>query len=170
MSLITFYRNETPDHAGRRLSDLWAFDHARLEAEHDFIQWLFPLETPSPVNPEAPTLDAGTIRAFRESPELRANLRRSLQLMLDFYGLAFGDEATIGAAANFQERAANWLRSMNHNHLRLTRIVRSLHLLGLEREALALQSCLLALAANHPAAISPRTRHFWSTATQEKDT
>jgi hypothetical protein len=169
VSLITFYKDETPDHAGRRIAELWRFDHAQLESEHDFIQWLFPLETPSPVNPDAPTLDAATIRAFRGSPELAANLRRSLALMLDFYGLVFTDAHTIAEGPAFSERARNWLRPMNHNHLRLTRIVRSLHLLGLEVEARALQNGLLQIAEDHPEAISGRTWHFWKTATEEKE-
>jgi hypothetical protein len=45
--------------------------------------------------------------------------------------------------ARFLERSRNWLRPGNHNHLRLTRIMQSLWILGLRAEAKALQRCLL---------------------------
>jgi hypothetical protein len=35
-----------------------------------------------------------------------------------------------------------WIRPHNHNHLRLTRIIRSLKLLGLPKDAHALMLCL----------------------------
>src|SRR5690242_1933999 len=85
--LITFYQNQSPDHADRFPRDIHAFSHDQLESHHDFIQWLFPLETPSPVNPFAPTHNTKTLHAFRTSSEIQTNLLRSLDLMLDFYGL-----------------------------------------------------------------------------------
>ncbi|MGN6368745.1 MAG: opioid growth factor receptor-related protein [Phycisphaerae bacterium] len=165
MSLISFYLNESPDSAGRRLADIWAFSLDELEYHHDFIQWLFPLDTPSPVNPDAPTLDANTIRLFRANPQLRANLLHSLDKMLYFYGLTRTDP-TITRVPNFPDRSPNWLRPNNHNHLRLTRILRSTHLLGLEKESAALLQCLLEIAADLPTAITPTTLRFWQSATK----
>jgi hypothetical protein len=166
MSLVSFYENHTPDHAGRRLEDVFAFSLDELEQHHDFIQWLFPLDTPSPVNPDAPTLNAQTIQSFRTTPRLQANLRRAFDLMLKFYGLQHSDGAIV-RSPTFPERSRIWLRPMNHNHLRLTRILRSLHLLGLTEEARTLQAFLIQLAGDRPEAISPRTLHFWKTALQE---
>ncbi|HVX86759.1 MAG TPA: opioid growth factor receptor-related protein [Phycisphaerae bacterium] len=161
--LLTFYTNTTPDHAGRYLRDIHAFSLDQLESTHDFIQWLFPLDTPSPVNPFAPTLDAQTIADFRAGPPLQTNLQKSLNLMLNFYGLT-RSAAAITRAQNFPARAHNYLHPNNHNHLRLTRILRSTHLLGLEQESGALLTALLAIAHDHPAAITPPTLHFWQNA------
>jgi hypothetical protein len=86
--------------------------------------------------------------------------------MLTFYGLQQSDCAVV-PSLTFPERSRNWLRPMNHNHLRLTRILRSLHLLGMTEESRALQAFLLQLAGDRPEAISPRTRHFWETALQD---
>ncbi len=159
-ALLTFYANRSPDHAGRYLRDLHAFSLDQLESTHDLIQWLFPLDTPSPVNPFAPTLDTETLAAFRASPPLEANLQKSLDMMLHFYGLT-RTGATISRAQNFPARAPNYLHPNNHNHLRLTRILRSTHLLGLEQESDALLTALLAIARDHPTAITLRTLHFW---------
>jgi hypothetical protein len=53
---------------------------------------------------------------------------------------------------------------MNHNHLRLTRILRSTLLLGLEPESKALFGALNALYREHPDSIPARTHAFWSSA------
>jgi hypothetical protein len=163
MSLTEFYRGQTRDHAGRRIADIWAFSHDELESIHDFIQWLFPLEAPSPVNPEAPTLDARSMAEFSNSPELQANLRKSLAMMLDFYGLE-QRQGKIVTAANSAVRSANWLMPNNHNHLRLTRIMHCLALCGLEAEAKALLQCLLDVARQHPGTVTSRTLEFWRNA------
>ncbi len=160
MSLLTFYLDQSPDHAGRFLHDLWAFSLEELEYHHDFIQWLFPLDTPSPVNPDAPTLDPQTIAAFRGSPQHKQNLLHSFDLMLHFYGLGRVNGAVI-RADNFSARTPNWLRKGNHNHLRLTRILRCLHLLGLEEDSAALLKCLIHIANDFPGAVTLTTLNFW---------
>ena len=87
-ALLRFYRLEGPDARGRTLPEIWAWDAARLEGVHDYIQWLFPLPEPSAFNPQAPILTPETIAAFLADAQLRERLLRSLTLMLDFYGLA----------------------------------------------------------------------------------
>lgn len=62
-----------------------------LESTHDYIQWLFPLSSVSSASLEAPILDANAITEFRGSEKLRANLIRSLRVMLAFYGLELDD-------------------------------------------------------------------------------
>jgi hypothetical protein len=65
----------------------------------------------------------------------------------------------------FVAAAHNWLHAGNHNHLRLTRILRSLRVLGLEREAAALWEALRTLYEREAAAgrrtITPETFAFW---------
>ena len=124
--LIEFYSGRAPDHAGRFANEIQEWPDERLEAVHDFIQWLFPLAEPSPVNPLAPVLDRETVEAFAARPELRRNLRLSFLRMLRFYGLEWqpGPPPAVRLTANFRQRAANWLHPGNHNHLRITRILK----------------------------------------------
>ena len=164
--LIEFYSGRAPDHAGRFIEQIQKWPDDRLEAVHDFIQWLFPLPEPSPVNPLAPVLDRETIDAFAAQPELRESLRVSFLRMLRFYGLEMrpGPPQTVGLAENFPERAANWLHPGNHNHLRITRILKSLALLGLIEEARAFLDCLEAIYADYPDRISAVSLRFWRAA------
>jgi hypothetical protein len=165
-TLIAFYSGKGMDAAGRRLEDVWRFSSEELEEKHDYIQWLFPLLEPSAFNPRAPVLDAGTIARFRADSSLRRNLERSLEVMLDFYGLELTGERIV-RAGNFGERSANWLTGFNHNFLRLTRILKSLSLLGLESRAEQLFACLEEIYATHQRVISERTMAFWRKAVED---
>ena len=89
--ILDFQSGAAPDNRGRLLADIQAWDDARLEAVHDYIQWLFPLLEASPVNPSAPVLTSDLIEQFRARPELQANLRTSFLRMLRFYGLEWSD-------------------------------------------------------------------------------
>jgi hypothetical protein len=149
--ILQFYRGTGTDNRGRRLDDILSWDDAQLENNHDYIQWLFPLPEPSGFNPGAPTLVQADIVAFRQYGALRRAVLTSLGVMRRFYGL---DGATA--------RQASWLTPGNHNMLRLTRIIRSLHLLGLDEEAAALLRDLETIYASGAArTIGPVTLGHW---------
>jgi len=135
--LLDFYRGAAPDSAGRFLAEIWSWDDDRLEAVHNYIQWLFPLPEPSAFNPHAPLLDAADITTFHSDPLLQANLRRSFERMLRFFGLMHaGGEIVDGP--NLAARTADVWDGANHNWLRITRVLRCLTLLGQGPEAAAL--------------------------------
>jgi len=163
--LIAFYRDGGRDDRGRTLDEILAWDDERLEEVHDFIQWLFPLPERSGANPSAPVLDGETISTFHATPAMQEHLRNAFERMLRFYGLRWTGVA-VGRAENFRERAQNWLWPGNHNHLRLTRILRSTLLLGLETESKALFQTLNTVYREFPDRISSRTHAFWSDASQ----
>jgi hypothetical protein len=164
--LVQFYAGEQPDDRGRFLNDIHNWSDNRLEAVHDYIQWLFPLLEPSAFQPQAPVLDAVTIAAFRARPELQHNLRTSFLRLLRFYGLEW-EAGRVVPAAQFEARAANWLSPSNHNHLRITRILLSLRLLGLEAEAQAFYTFLAALYRREPGRITAVSFRFWTSAAQD---
>ena len=162
--LIAFYRGQMPDAGGRLIDEIWHWNFRRLEIAHDYIQWLFPLPEPSRFNADAPCLSAAEARLFHVDDELQARLGRSLEMMLGFYGFARRDRA-IMRDSNFKERARNWLTPLNHNHLRLTRILLALGYLGRRSDAEALFACLADIARHEGReAISDRTSGFWQSA------
>lgn len=171
-NLVDFYRGAGADAAGRTIADVWKFDHAHLEDVHDYIQWLFPLAKASQYNANAPLLDDETIAAFTGDPALQSKLEKSLLLMLDFYGLqlvpAAGTIIIIKKASHYAARQSNWQDapsgSINHNLLRLTRMLESLRLLGMCRESLALWRCLEDLQKEVPSKIPDKTVGFWKQA------
>lgn len=160
--LLTFYRRESPDDRGRTLDAVRAFDTLDLERVHDYIQWLFPLPERSGANPSAPILTSDTIAAFREDADLRRELLVSFTLMLGFYGFRLvPGAARIERAANFNARLGEWFRSGNHNFLRMTRIMRSLTVLGMPDQARALLDQLEQLHTEHPRVVGDLTIGYW---------
>ena len=166
-TLVAFYEGSGLDAAGRRLGDIWRFSHKELEDNHDYIQWLFPLTERSAFNPHAPVLDDATIERFRSDQTLRENLDRSLEVMLDFYGLATAGDRIV-PAPSFGERSSNWLTPFNHNFLRFTRILKSLSLLGLGQRAAQLFACLEEIYTTHGRVIGERTMSFWRRAVEDE--
>jgi hypothetical protein len=138
------------DSRGRLITNVLDLSDERLEAIHDYIQWLFPLPTRSAAQPNAPTLTAAEIEAISADDGASDNLRHATDRMLRFYGSTHW-----------------WLTSHDHNHLRITRIIRSLRLLmgpdaaqGFHRRILALQD-----AAGAP--VNANSLRFWAEAAGE---
>lgn len=163
--IVAFYSGKGADHKGRRLDTILAFSDEELEGIHDYVQWLFPLEEPSSANPSAPLVGTATKMAFGSRRRLRTNLCRACTRMLAFYGLRCdGKEGvctSVARGSNFAERRGHWLVPGSHNHLRLTRMLKSLHLLGLEDCSAHFYSCLEVLAGAFPGRISDTTMTYW---------
>lgn len=151
-SWLDFYVGAGTDARGRSLHQILAWDDEGLESVHDYIQWLFPLPERSMFNADAPLLTASDIAAPRADTQIEANLRAAVARMRQFYGLT----------PETADRPKSWARSADHNHLRLTRILRSLTLLGLGAEARELYAAISAFDAEVP----ERTRQFWLHAIQ----
>jgi hypothetical protein len=160
--LVDFYRGEAPDSEGRLLSEIWDWADHELEAVHDFIQWLFPLPERSGFNPRAPLLNAEDIATFQAEPLLRANLHRSFSRMLEFLGLVLTPDGEVKEGRNFAARVGDVWASANHNWLRITRILRSLTLLGLAEDARCLFCWLEEMYRSRRFPIPADTFQYWT--------
>lgn len=162
----------SPDARNRSLATILSWPDSRLESSHDYIQTVFPLPEESMFS-FAPIVTPEIRSAFLAQPELRASLRRALERMLKFYGLEVSDEAETGKettciitrGANFKTASRNWVTRFDHNHLRLTRILRSLRVLGLGDEAAALHG-FLSMDEEVIGAVSPRSQMYWRRAAE----
>lgn len=131
--LLAFYGDEEGRTAsGYTLDAILGWPDEDWELQHDFVQWLFATDQESMFNPDAPVLDAATIARFRADPLLRHRLRRSFDRWLSFCGIIH-----IDAGLAFDRPNPDVWGRPNHNWLRITRVLRSLNLLGLNNEARA---------------------------------
>jgi hypothetical protein len=162
--LLDFYRGQGADSEGRSLEEIWAWNDHDLEAVHDFIQWLFPLPEPSQFNPSAPLLTDGEIAAFKRDSVLQSNLMKSFERILRFLGLALADDGNVQEADNFSARMSDIWSAPNHNWLRITRILRSLTLLGLSAQAQALYEQLGKYYHSGRFPIPASTFRYWTNA------
>ncbi|KAH6713616.1 opioid growth factor receptor conserved region-domain-containing protein [Leptodontidium sp. MPI-SDFR-AT-0119] len=163
--IITFYEGTDTDHRGRYLSDILGWNANKLESAHDYIQIVFPLPEASAVQWSAPTINRQVFDAFRARPELRDRLKDSFQKILWFYGfeLADGEDGVkVRKGPNYDNHSDNWDVRFDHNHLRITRIIRCLRVLGLENEAQAFYAALEQNARR----VSSRSREYWRRAAE----
>ena len=105
---------------------------------------------------------------------LRVRLLESFHRMLRFYGFekrADTQDCTIRKADDWPMRSAVWLHPHNHNHLRITRILKSLMLLGAREEAAAFYRALNDVyASNDSSKIAPVTMQYWTRAVTDENT
>ena len=128
MSKITdFYYGGTDD-SGRTLEDILKFKEGEMEMHHDYIQILFPTTEPSMFN-DAPVLSEEDIKIFKNVPLIRDRLKTSIEKFLWFLGLKLGEK--IEPNGDFDKRKF-LLETFNHNHLRITRMIRCCVLCGYE--------------------------------------
>lgn len=161
--LIAFYLGEATDHAHRTIDDLWELSPFWLEHTHDYIQWLFPIPEAGRFNGFAPLLSEDDRESFAASAELRERHRRSLDVMLEFFGLT-RDSNTIVALTTLNMREHIWLKRGGHNHLRISRIIRSLHLCHQPELGRAFQQAVIEIGTRH-GVVSEQSMDYWRAAT-----
>ncbi len=145
--VVMFLEGEGTDARGRTVFDVLAMDDVALERTHDFIQWLFPLPEPSAAVPDSPVLTPGDIQAIRVSELAPIALAGGTDRMTAFY-----------------QTTHDWLMPNDHNHRRITRIIRSLRLLQGDEAADAFRNAILARVEATRAPVSARSRGYWATA------
>ena len=144
LPLHDFLSGEGHDDSGRTVLDVLSFSRREIEVVHDFVQWLFPNRAPSRYVADAPVLTDAEVAAIRGDPVALAHLRAGIAMMMRFYA------ATDG-----------WLRPLDHNQLRITRILTAARELISVEEARRLLAEIEGRAGLPGSAISDETRRFW---------
>lgn len=170
--LVAFYRGQLKNSSGHSLEDMWKWDEDRLERGHTYIQWMFPNDEASKKVPGSPVLTESVIAEFRGDVDLRKRLLKSFNVFVDFLGLhpeiIYQDNKRLRFEKNadFESKSSNWLNQGNHNHLRITRVIRSLKLLGCGKVADKFYESLMQIAEENPGKISETTKQFWKEAVE----
>ena len=142
--IVGFLEGKTTDHRGRILAMLLQQTDHQAETTHDYIQWMFPLDEPSRSVNGAPVLNELEIDEIRQSSLAQANLAKSARWFLGFL-----------------ERNDHWVTKYNHNHLRITRVIKSLRLLASDEAADEFRDKVLALAGDNLNLVDDKARRFW---------
>ena len=144
---------------------------SHLELCHDYIQWLFPTPERSAYNMKAPVLDKATGLSIMERG-LDVEIIKSYNRMLSFYnimatsnGMAF-ENPPPGMPA---DALPHWCSPNDHNHLRLTRIIRCLRLIGQAKRADSLYLFLKGVHDRHGDRFATPTTLAWWKKANESD-
>ena len=158
--LYEFLRGNKKNYNRKSIYDIWEYSLEELETDHHYIQWLFPLQKRSINNLLCPVVK--DIRDIRD-PEIIRNMKKSFERMLEFYGLEYTD-GQVKETIYFKESLKRWCTPKNHNFLRITRILKSLKLFGLKKEAVAFFMKLRSIYRERYRIIGKNTYLYWKEA------
>lgn len=114
--IVGFYLSDVPDSYGRTYTEMMDYSFNLMEGCHDYVQWLFPTAEKSKFSGIAPIVTLDDVKILSTSPVAKRRLLLAVDKFLQFL---------------------DWSEyPCDHNMLRITRIIRSLRLFGLETEAL----------------------------------
>ncbi|XP_053769812.1 opioid growth factor receptor-like protein 1 isoform X2 [Desmodus rotundus] len=135
LSNLRFYKNKIPFKPDgvyiEEVLNKWKGDYEKLEHNHTYIQWLFPLREQG-LNFYAKELTTYEIEEFKKTKEAIRRFLLAYKMMLEFFGIKLIDKTgNVARAVNWQERFQH-LNESQHNYLRITRILKSLGELGYE--------------------------------------
>ena len=164
--IVPFYLGEKPDLKGRTIQQIWTWDFEKLECVHDYIQWLFPISDKSHFNSYAPIVDEQVIETFKSNRLLRQNLLRSFSMMLNFYGLKVDKDKQgkiiVERSPEYPVRKREWVQMLDHNYLRITRILKCLMTFDLKEESQAFYACLSHIYQEDRERIGRETFQYWT--------
>ena len=146
-SVFHFLAEERTNNNGWSLSDIWKFNDIQIENTHTFIQWVFPTDEPSRATPGSPVLHKEEILEIQNSKQAKQNLIKSA----DWY-------------FNFLRRNSFWRKAHDHNHLRITRVIKSLRLLCGDDEADYYKEQFWQILGADISIIPPKTNEYWEDA------
>ena len=145
MSVTLFLCGEGVGPSGRLLSEVLAYDDDILEREHNYIQWLFPLTEESQQVHDTPVLTVEEVVAIRSDQLALEHQLRAVERMLQFY-----------------KENDHWLTLMDHNHLRITRMLKSLRLLHSLSMAERVYNILMERVHQAGDPIRPQNIAYWT--------
>ena len=146
-SVLAFMENNGSDHKKRKLLDIIKEDDHFWEREHDFIQWLFPLDEKSMAVPKSPVLRAPEIQDIKDSQIAQEALQKATKRFKQFLHNSF-----------------DWRYYNDHNHLRITRVIKSLRLTVSDASATNFKRWIYDELDEDLERISHKTRSFWQDA------
>ncbi|CUS48005.1 MAG: Opioid growth factor receptor (OGFr) conserved region [Idiomarinaceae bacterium HL-53] len=151
--LRAFYTQGGANDRGYTLIQLWERPDQWLERSHMFIQWMFPLTTPSAANIYAPLLNDETIQFLREDIKAQENLERSFERFCGLLGLALERNCSVLQVVkgeNFEVRKGDWFTFNSHSNARITRVLSCMRLLKRDDLAQVLFEGVLKLMDTEP--------------------
>ena len=145
--LLSFLEGIGTDNRGRLIVDIIGADDNFLENEHDYIQWFFPLLEPSYNVPDTPVIVKDEVTEVRSNTKIQDNLSCGLKRMTTFY-----------------IDNNHWLVPREHNHLRITRIIKSAKLLISNEAAEDFYNIIMERIKESEAEILPLHTAYWTDA------
>jgi O-acetyl-ADP-ribose deacetylase (regulator of RNase III) len=140
---LKFLSNTVKTGSGKLYSQILKYDAVEMEMDHQFIQWIFPLDEPSMYAPSAPVIDIMELSiATKNLPYIIPKLQLSYHLIMKHWGfnVNYVEKDNANTVINLfhnsskpymeLQKARNFKKKIEllngHNGLRLSRVLQSL--------------------------------------------
>lgn len=133
-STLCFLTGQGTDDRGRTLDAILGWTDLEIERNLDVVPWMFPIPTPSRMNPQSPVPTVADFRRLASDELLRQGARRAMARLLRFYGFTLTDDG-VGRTQHWEQSFALWAPGPTHHDLFISRILRGASLMGLRSEA-----------------------------------
>ena len=143
-SIVQFLEGVGTDSRGRHIDEIFRQDNFFWERTHDFIQWLFPLTVESQNVSGSPVLDDEDIKLILRSKPAQEAMQHAVERFKQFL---------IETEA--------WKRENDHNHLRISRVIKSLRLLVNDEEANAFKYWIAGQLGDRIDSINADSKRHW---------
>jgi diguanylate cyclase (GGDEF)-like protein len=137
------------DDMGTSLEQALAWKDHEIDIHLPTLAWMFPLPTPSRINPHAPSPTLDDFRLLARDEPARQGARQSFLRMLRYYGFAFRDGAVVRQERTWEQGFSIWVLNASAHDMLISRMLGALRRLGLVAEARAFLS-----------ALTPEVQHF----------
>ena len=142
--IIDFLRNTGTDVYGRDLDQILNESDEFWERTHNYIQWLFPLNEASRSVRNSPVLTEDQIETIRRSEMAQDNIQRSVLRYKEFLA-----------------GTTEWRSGYDHNHLRISRVIKSLRLLANDEAANSFKYWVAGQLGDQIDSIHAGSRRHW---------
>lgn len=142
--IIAFLQLTYTNQSDKDFNQILAMDNEELEYTHDWVQWLFPLLEPSLAVPDSPIMTLEDVRAIQKSIDLKATYWLGVSRVVDFF-----------------VSTKYWLKYTDHNHKRITRIIRSMKLILGNDDAMLFYDMIMKLNEDAGNPVAWVNREYW---------
>ncbi len=162
---VDFLKGKTTDRHGRKITDFMNLSEREMEDDHEWIQWVFPINTPSPHNPFAGQIFDGASGYFRQGSKLADQQFNFLNKYSDSIGLGWRN-----GKPDPQKFFSVINDPYNHHVKRISRVLKHLMLTGKHYTAKHWFSWLLQMIGYNPNVISGYTVALWAAIVYDNET
>ena len=158
---IDFLKGKKSDHRGLKIADYLNMSEERMELDHQWIQWAFPINKFGPHNQECGLLFPESRRFFKYGSKLVETQNALLQKYMDSIG--FYAEDFIGY--NVDENKFFSVVDSKHNHhvKRISRVLKHFALTGSEYQTWNIMDDLCKLIQKYPDSFDSYSVCVWFT-------